>query len=867
MAWFDRLANTFRQSKLRDAIGEEMRFHIDSKTEDNIARGMTPEEARREALRSFGGETLATDEARDVNIVAWLETILQDVRYGLRSLRSNPGVSLVALVSLALAIGANTAIFSVVSAVLIRSTPYQEANRIAMIWGANSQTSTQELNTSTPNFEDWRARSHTFENLAGYREAETSFTVSGEPAWIEFAWVYGDFFALLGRSPVLGRTFGSNVEDTHTAVLSHRLWKSRFSGSTDVIGKTVTVGGVDLQVIGVMPEDFRFPRLETELWAPATALPMWQSIRAKRKGGFFSVAGRLRPGITLEQARAEMETISRQLEVAYPVENQYKSVHIVPLAVHVNGATIPFLLTLLFGAVVFVLLIACANVANLLLARGAARAQEFAVRMALGAGRTRLLRQLLTESVLLAGAAGLVALPIAAWSIGALIAIAPHKLARLADARIDGGVLGFSLALSLATGILFGLIPAIRISRDVGQRSHTAGVHSRGLRRAFVIAEVALAVVLVTGAGLLIRSFAAVESVDPGFQSQRVIAATLRFRNELPSERRSALYREATKRLAQVPGVSAVGSVSTMFFSGERDRFGLRAVEGKPGEKQTEWTGLTWSTVDGDYFQALGIPLLRGRFFNDGDIDHTTPVVIINQTMAHRYWPNEDPIGKGLKGFDQRGHNDEWVRVIGVVKDMRSRGLEREPIAQLYEAQGQSHDQTEDVVIRTSASVNALRDVVRSVDKGAVLLNVSTLEGRLREQTAPRRFQMLLVSIFAVLALMLAASGIFGMMHFAVAQRTREIGIRMAMGARPASVLGMVLREGFLLAAAGTAVGLAGAFALARSMRSLLFQVDPGDPMTLGAVAAGLGLIAVVACYLPARHATRVDPMAALRCE
>ncbi|HET9402265.1 MAG TPA: ABC transporter permease, partial [Candidatus Acidoferrales bacterium] len=784
-----------------------------------------------------------------------------------RMLRKSPGFTTVALLTLAFAIGANTAIFSVVNAVLIRSTPYKEPNRIAVVLGTNSLTNTLDLNTSVPNFEDWRSRSRTFENLAGYRESDAAFIVNGEPDWIEFAWVYGDFFALFGRSPVLGRTFGSDEPNPHAIVISHRMWESRFGESQGVIGKTVMVGGVDFQVIGVMPEDFSFPLRETEFWAPATALPNWQSIRATRRGGFFSVAGRLRPGVTLQQARAEMTTISHQLEAAYPVENQYKRVNIVPLAALVNGTTIPFMLMVLFGAVVFVLLIASANVANLLLARGAARAQEFAVRMALGAARTRLLRQLLTESVLLSGAAGLLALPIAAWSVRALIAIAPQKLARLADARIDAGVLVFGLILSLATGIIFGLIPAIRISRDAGRRSHTTGVHARGLRRTFVVAEVALAVVLVTGAGLLIRSFAALQSVDPGFQTQRVIAATLRFRNDYPRDRRYALYQEAMTRLAQVPGVSAVGGVSTMFFSGERNKFGLRAVEGKPEEKQTEWTEMTWATVSGDYFQALGVPLLRGRFFNEGDTAGKSPVVIINQTMAHRYWPDEDPIGKGLKGFDARGHNDEWVRVIGVVGDMRSNGLERKPMAQLYETQMQSHDETEDLVVRTSASANVLRDAVRSVDKAAVLLNVSTLEGRLRAQTAPRRFQMLLVSIFAALALALAASGIFRMMHFAVAQRTREIGIRMAMGARPANVVSMVLREGFLLTAIGTAIGLAGSFSLARSMRSLLFEVSAADPVTLCAVASGLGLVALLACYLPAHHATRIDPMVALRCE
>jgi len=867
MAWLRRLANTFRQDKIRDEIGDELRFHIESRTQDNIARGMTPEEARRDAVRSFGGEALAVDKSRDADIMVWLETVLQDVRYGSRNVRGNLGVSLVALLPLALAIGANTAIFSVVNAVLLRSTPYKEPHRIAMIWGANRQTNALEMNTTPPNFEDWRARSRTLEDLAGYREAGEAFSVNGEPGWLDFAWVYGDFFQLLGRSPVVGRTFADDASDTHTAVLSHRFWKGRFGGSPDVIGKIVMVSGIKFQVIGVMPEDFNFPSRETELWTPAPALPNWQTIRTKRKGGFFAVAGRLRPGVILEQARVEMETISQQLEAAYPVDNQNKSVNIVPLTTQINGTTIPFMLAVLFGAVVFVLLIACANVASLLLARGAARAQEFAVRMALGAGRTRLLRQLLVESSLLAGAAGLLALPIAAASIRALISIAPRNLSRFADARLDSGVLGFTVVLSLATVVIFGLIPAIQISRDIGQRSHTSGIHSRGLRRAFVVVEVALAVVLVTGAGLLMRSFAAVQSVDPGFQTQRVVEATLRFRNDIPGGRKFLLYQEAIKRLAEVPGVSAVGGVSTMFFSRERDKFGLRAVEGKADEKQTEWKEMVWATVSGDYFQTLGIPLLRGRFFNEGDTENTTPVVIINQTMAHRYWPNEDPVGKGLKGFDARGQNDEWVQVIGVVRDMRSTGLEREPIAQLYETQMQSHDQTQDIVIRSSASVTALRDAVHSVDKTAVLLNISTLEGRLREQTSPRRFQMLLVSIFAALAVTLAATGIFGMMHFAVTQRTREIGIRIALGAGPASVLGLVLGEGFLLAAIGTAIGLAGSFALAGSMRSILFEVGPGDPVTLCAVVAGFGLIALVACYLPAHHAARVDPILALRCE
>ena len=866
MAWFLRLVNTFRRDSVADEIGEEMRFHIDARTADNIARGMTPEDARRDAIRSFGGEALAIDESRDADVLVWLETILQDLRYGWRSLRVNPGVSVVALLSLSLAIGANTAIFSVVNAVLLRSVPYREPDRIAVLWSTNNPVNQREQNTSVANLDDWRARSRMFQDLSGYRESDGALLLNGEPDWTEFAWVYGDFFALLGRSPEIGRTFSPDPADTHQVVLSHRFWKNRFDGSADALGKKVVVSGVPFQVVGVMPEDFNFPKVETELWAPAVALPGWQARRAERRGGFFEVAGRLRAGVNLEQGRAEMETIAKQLELGHPGTNTNIGVNIVPLAAKINGKAIPFMLAVLFSAVVFVLLIACANVANLLLARGAARAQEIAVRAALGAGRMRILRQLLTESVLLSSLAGVLALPIAAATIRALIRIAPTNIARLDHSRLDARVLTFSFALSLLTGVIFGLLPAVRISRDVSRRSHTAGIHSRAARRAFVIAEVALAVVLLTGAGLLVRSFVAVQSVDPGFQT-RVLAAKLRFRNNLPHDRRSDLYREALARVAQVPGVSSVGAVSTMFFSGERDKFGLRAVEGKLTDPQSKWTGMTWASVSGDYFQALGIPLLKGRLFNDGDSDSRSPAVIINQTMAHRYWPNEDPIGKGIKGFDPRGRNDEWVRVIGVVKDMHSTGLDREPIAQIYETQQQSHDETEDLVIRTFVSVPVLRDAIHAVDKDAVLSDVATLQDRLRDQTAPRRFQMLLVSIFAALAVALAASGIFGMMHFAVAQRTREIGIRMAMGARPVSVLRTVMGEGFMLAVIGTAAGIAGSLALTQSIRSLLFEVAPGDPLTLGAVAATLGLISLLACYLPARHATRVDPVVALRCE
>jgi predicted permease len=867
VAWLNRLANILRHKRVREEIEEELRYHIIARSSDNVAAGMRPAEARANALRRFGGATAALDKTCEANVVAWLETILQDLRYGARNLRSNPGITAVVLFSVALATGASTAIFSVVNTALLRALPYQEPDRIAMLWATNTLNGSLENNTSVPNFEDWRKRTRTLENLASYREADASFTIKGQPDWIEFAWVYGDFFGLMGRRPVLGRGFTTEDHDVQEVVLSDRLWRSRFAASPDVIGRTVNLSGIDFQVIGVMPEDFAFPSSETLLWAPAAALPNWQARRSDRGGGFGPVLARLRAGATLDQARAEMEFINRQLTREYPRENEDRGIRLVPLAAQIHGKTVPCMLAVLSGAVLLVLLIACANAANLLLARGAVRRREIALRTALGAGKGRILRQLVTESLLLSGLAGALGLPFAAWSIRALVAMAPHGIARLGEAHIDATVLFFCLGLSLANGLLFGLAPAIRVSQEVATRRQTSGVYSRGLRHAFVVTQVALAVVLLTGAGLLIRSLVAVQAVDPGFRTSRVLAATLRFRNTLPRDQRAALYRQAMTRIGQLPGVKAAGAISTMFFMDDEAKFGLRTVEGRSPESRHQWTPLRWATISGDYFEALGVPLLKGRLFSDWDTSSSTPVVIINETMAHRYWPGDDPIGKGIKGFDPRGRNDEWVRVVGVVKDMHSRGLERSPIAQVYEAQAQSLDETENLVVRTDASAGVLRDAIRSIDNTSVWTDVTTLEEQLREQSAPRRFQTLLLSLFAALALALAGAGIFAMMHYSVSQRTKEIGIRMAVGALQANVVRMILREGFLLVGAGVGIGLAGSWAVAREIRSLLFGVAAGDPITLVTVSLLLAGVALLACYIPARRATRIDPMLALRCD
>ena len=865
MGWLNRIANILRPARVSDEIDEELRYHIHARIADNVAAGMSRDEARADAVRRFGNATVARDRSYEADIFVWLETVLQDLRYGARSLRLNPGVTVVVLLSVAIASGASTANFSVVHSVLLRSLPYRDPDRITVLWATDKLNGSLENTTSVSNFEAWKKRTQTLESLASYREADATFTVEGVPGWIEYAWVYGDFFDLMGRRPVLGRTFSSNDLDTHEVVLSGRLWRTQFGGSMEIIGRTVELSGIDFQVIGVMPEDFAFPSEETLLWAPAAALPNWQARRNDRDGGFGPIIARLRDGVSLGQARAEADLINQELKAEYQTDNADRGVRLVPLAAQIQGKTVPFMLAILSGAVLLVLLIACANAANLLLARGAVRRQEIAVRSALGAGKGRIVRQLVTESMMLSCLAGALGLPVAALSIRALIAIAPHRIARLGEAHIDAPVLIFGFCLSIATGLLFGLAPSIRISQNVSNRQQTSRIGSRGMSRAFVVAQVGLAVVLLTGAGLLIRSFVAVQSVDPGFLTSRVLAATLRFDNSLPRDRRAALYREAMSRIDRLSGVRAVGAISTMFFLGDEAKFGLRAVEGHPLESREQWTSMKWATVSGDYFQALGVPIVRGRFFTDQDTKDTAPVVIINETMAHRYWPGGDPIGKGIKGFDPRGRNDEWVRVIGVVKDMHSGGLERSPIAQIYEAQAQSLDETENLIVRTDATVGVLRDTIRSLDHTAVLTEVTTLGERLQEQNAPRRFQTQLLSLFAALAMGLAGAGIFAMMHYTVAQRTKEIGIRMAIGASRAKVVLMILQEGLLLVGLGVGIGLAGSLAVSRSIRSLLFEVGPGDPITLSAVSILLAGIGLFACFIPARRATQIDPVIALR--
>jgi putative ABC transport system permease protein len=789
-----------------------------------------------------------------------MKTLLQDLRYSFRMLAKNPGFTVVAVLTLALGIGANTSIFSVVDGVMLRALPYKDSDRLAMLWTQTQKSPGLEQRTSIPNFEDWRVQSSAFEGMAfhsgtGHATLSDSRPDAADPEVTWYTNVSGSFFEVLGVAPVLGRTIAESdvAHGERVAVLSYQLWQRRYAASPNILGQILHLESRDFQVIGVLPRDFRFPDKKSALWVPTSVDPQWSIYRADRSYGTAVVFGRLSQDATIQQAQDEMNTIAGRLQQQYPEANADSLVNIVPLQVQVFGKTVPFMLLVLLGAVLFVLLIACTNVASLLLARGAAREREIAVRTALGASRTRLIRQLLTESTVLALAAGSLGLLFAAWGVDALVLLAPQDIPRLDEVGIDRRVLGFTVAISVLAGLVFGLLPAMKISRSHPAESLTgttrtssASARAQTMRRILVVAECALAVILLTGAGLFIRSFLAVLAVDPGFRPDRVLTLRLSIRDPGFAE-------QVMERIRALPGVTAVGTFhGRMFFEGAEN------IANDPSAR-------VWTATSGEAFQALGIPLLKGRFFSDRDgQSDSPPVALVNETMANRSWPGEDPIGKTIPFRDQQ------VTVIGLLKDIRNTGLEREPVPQIFPAP-QPGRLGAFLVVRTTSDplplVAEVRAIIRSLDKRAALWSVSTLEQQLEEQTSQRRFQTYLLGLFSAIALLLAGVGVYGVLHYSVAQRTQEIGIRMALGARAGEVLRMVLREGMTLALIGVTLGLVGAWMLMRTLSSLLFGVSPTDPATFTVVALMLMAAAFVACSVPARRATKVDPMIALRCE
>jgi len=861
-------------------LDDEIKMHLCMLTERYVRQGMTEAEAARAARRQFGNLTLLQEASREMRGIRSIEILFQDLRYGVRMLRKEPGFTLVAVMTLALGIGANSAIFSVVNAVLLRPLPYTSPEQLVQVWEHYRPQNNPRKSVAPANYLDWRAQNRVFERIAAI-DPFPSFNLTGPegPDRIQAARTSADFFPLFGATPTLGRYFLSDEEQpgrNRVAVVSHGLWQRRYGSDPQLIGQSVSLNGQSFIVVGVLPPDFRFPRGEFDLAIPL-ALGGWEA--AARGTHPLHVYARLKAGVTLRQAQEEMGAIARRLEEQYPKTNTGKAITIVPLHEQLTDQ-IRLALKVLLGAVGFVLLIACANVANLLLARSLARQKEFSVRLALGAGRGRLIRQLLTESVLLAGMGGIAGLLLALWSRQILVTLltGANLIPRWIEIDIDGRVLVFTLMTTLVTGLVFGLAPALTaIKADLnealkeGGRKATSGKRDQRLRHALVVSEIALAMVLLVGAGLMIQSFWRLLKVDPGFQTENVLTVDL----SLPTARYpeghqvSHFYDRLLRRIGSLPGVRSAGGAAYLPFSGTRNSWSFD-IEGQPplppDRAETEWRPIT-----AGYFRTMGIPLSRGRDFTEQDIDGSPEVVIINEAMARLYWPGEDPLGRRLKLHDER--KKVWHTVVGVVKDVRHLGPTIEPKPEMYFPYSQLiypwYPMT--VVIRTQSDplqlAPAVRQAVLELDKEQPVYNIRTMEELLAKSVAPNRLHLVLFGTLAAVALILAASGLYGVMNYWVTRRTQEIGIRMALGAQRSEVLRLVVGEGMGVTLVGVGLGLVGAYAVTRLMTSLLFGVSVTDPATFAAIALLLAAVALGACYLPARRATKVDPLLALRHE
>jgi len=800
-------------------------------------------------------------------------TLWQDLKHGFRVLRASPGFTAVAVLSLALGIGANTMIFSVVNAVLLRPLPFPDSAHLVRLGETHAN---YKGNFTYASFHDLGDETESLENIAAARFWSDNITDGGEPEQVSIMLVSANFFPALGIRPQLGRTFlpeEDKPDRDNVVVLSHALWQRRYGGDPNLIGKTIKFASRELTVLGVMPSGFQSNILfsgQYDLWAPLSASG---SLRDNRRSHLLAVIARLKPRATIAQAEAELAALASGIEQRNPgVDDPDLGVTVVGLQERLVAPMRPALLMLLC-AVGCVLLIACANVANLLLARSAAREREMAIRLALGASRWRIARQLLTESALLGLAGGAAGLLMAVWGVDSITALAPGNLPRIDEVRIDGRVLGFTLVTSLLTGILFGLAPALQLPRlsihevvkDGGRGS--TGTGRRWLRHFLVVSEVAVALVLLIGAGLLINSFWRLQQVDRGFDARNVLTLNLTLSRYSTPEQQVAFLRQALERVAQAPGAGAVGLTSTLpLQGGPATEF---VIEGRPPLAVGDDPSADIRIVDPNYFQAMGIPLRAGRPFSETDSTGAPKVMVINENMARRFWPDEDPIGKRVTMKD-------WGppltgEVVGVVGDVRSGSLDSEMRPMIYWAYPQFPIIFNSIVVRTEGNplniIGAVKSQIWSVDPKQPVASVATMEQVLASSVAPRRFNMVLIGVFAAVALALAAVGIYGVISYTVSQRTHEIGIRVALGAQGSDVLKIVVGQGMTLALLGVALGLAAAGALTRLMSSLLFGVSATDAPTFVVIAILLTAVAFVACALPARRATKVDPMVALRCE
>ena len=805
-----------------------------------------------------------------------MDSLLQDIRYGFRTLLRSPGLTAVAIIALALGIGANTAIFSVVNAVLLRPLAYRDADRLVMVWETNPKYSIRTGVVSYPTFRDWKEHNQVFESMVACTGQSFNLAGDDEPERISGMRVSPEVLEFVGSTPTLGRGFLPEEEQpgkNRVVLLSHGLWQRRFEADPDVIGKAVTLNTESYTIIGVLAPGFVAP----SAWVLSKAdvvVPL--TVDNERRSYYLGVMARLKPGVSLGRAQTEMDSVAAGLAEQYPDTNRDRGVNLVPAHEQVVGRSRPALMIFL-GVVAFVLLIACVNVANLLLARAAVRQKEISIRSALGAGRSRLVRQLLTESILLAVAGGVAGLLLTLWGIDLLVAIMPDTIPRAREINIDGRVLGFTLAVSMISGVVFGLVPALQSSKPdlneslkEGGRTASAGVRRNRIRSTLVVSEVALALVLLIGAGLMIKSFIRLLQVDPGFDRRNTLTMLIALPRQRysKSEQQRAFFEQLIERVGALPGVEAAGAVNSLPLSQTQEgRFFV--IEGDTRSVDDVDPGAGYRTASADYFRAMGIPLLSGRSFTERDNQVASGALIINQEMARRFFSDVDPIGKRIK-FSTRS-DVPWSEVVGVVGDVNHQGLDEERHSEIYAAYLQRPAASIYLAVRTATDAGsiarAIRSEVRGIDKDQPIHDVLTMEDRLSASVAARRFPMLLLSIFAAVALVLAAAGIYGVVSYSVTQRTHEIGVRMALGAQTSDVLRVVLTQEMSLVLIGIAIGLVGAFLLTRVMTGLLFGVSPTDPPSFVLVSVILTGVALGACFLPARRATKVDPMVALRYE
>jgi putative ABC transport system permease protein len=804
-----------------------------------------------------------------------MNTLIYDLRYGIRMLLKNPGFTLAALITLALGIASSTAIFSVIDGVLLHPLPYPDSDKIVVVDPTQRSTGTPGGAFAPANYLDYAAQNDVFTQISASRGEQFSLSDDDRPERVRGTMATSNLFPLFGVSPILGRTLLPSDEQpghNHVVVLSSELWARRYGSDRNIIGREISLNDEPHTVVGVMPPNY-LPDGYGELWVPSAFGIPTNSLRPNvdprpvRGSNYLDVFARLKPGVTLDKARAEMDAISRRLEQQYQNDNQDVGVRVIPLHEDVVGGIRPVLL-LLFAAVGFLLFIGCANVANLLLARAATRSREISIRAAMGASRARLIRQLLTESVLLSLLGGGIGAILAAWAIPLLLAMAPPALGNFKEIGLNGQVLAFSLVVSVVTGILFGLAPAITSasgnpaeSLKQGERGSTAGGNRR---RAFLIAtEVGLSLVLLIGAGLMIKSFANLTKVAPGFNPDRLLVFGIGASAKADEDRQVQFYQQILQQTATVPGVEHVAAVSRLPFSGGNSS----RTFNRPGSAKLDQADIRVATAD--YFQTMGMPLVRGRNFNEHDTKDSTRVAIINEKCAKEVFPGEDPIGQFVENY---GPKNEKLQVVGVVGNVRHLALETAPRPELYQPLGQGIWPSVFVAVRTAPEnpltlLPAVQQAIWSVNKSVPLGNPRTMNDVIARTLLQKKFTMLLLSIFAGAALVLAAVGLYGVISYSVAQRTRELGIRIALGAQRGDVLRLILRQGMTLVAAGIIFGVAASLGLTRLIASLLYGISANDPITFFLLSLALVLVAFVACWLPARRASAVDPIVALHAE